>query len=97
MNIWVVLALAGLTYGSRAAAMVFLPRPTGRLERILGRIPAPLFAGLAVLSLVTPERSLAEAPVVGAACGALALAPLRSLPLCLAGGLGGYGVVAVLV
>jgi branched-subunit amino acid transport protein len=96
MSLWVVIALAALTYGSRAAALVFLPEPTGRIEQILGRIPAPLFAGLGVLSLVTPERALAPVPVLAAACGALAASPRRSLALCLVAGLGAYGVAALL-
>jgi hypothetical protein len=64
------------------------------LERALGRIPAPLFAGLAVLSVITPERALAPAPVLAAALGALAVSRRRSLALCLTAGLVTYAVVA---
>jgi branched-subunit amino acid transport protein len=95
MSLWVVVALAALTYGSRAAALVLLPQPKGHLERVLGRIPVPLFAGLAVLSLITPERLLAPPPELAAAFGALAVSPLRSLALCLVAGLGTYAIVAL--
>ncbi|MGH2735163.1 MAG: AzlD domain-containing protein [Actinomycetota bacterium] len=97
MSVWVVVALALLTYGSRATAMAFLPPPSGRMEEVLARIPAPLFAGLAVLSLVTEDQTLADAPVLGAAAGGLLLAPFRSLPLTLAGGVAGYVVTTLIV
>lgn len=85
-----LIALAALTYASRAAALAFLPRPARPLERVLERIPAPLFAGLAALSVVGPDRSPAPAPVLCAAAGALVLAPRRSLLLALVGGAVGY-------
>lgn len=88
----VILVLAAVTYLSRAAALVLLPDPSPRVRRILDRVPAPLFAGLAGLSLVEAEGSFAAAPVLGAAAGALLAAPFRSLPLALAGGLAGYAV-----
>lgn len=84
--------IAAITYGSRAAAVVFLPRPTGRVERILGRMPAPIFASLATLALITDHRTLVTAPILCAALGALIAAPRRSLAVCLVGGLIGYVV-----
>jgi hypothetical protein len=87
----VLLAVIALvTYASRAAALIFLPRPRGRFEALLGRMPAPMFASLATLTLLTGERWLVEGPVLSAALGALLLSPRRSLPLCLAGGVAGY-------
>lgn len=87
----ILLALIALiTYGSRAAAVVFLPRPTGRVDEILGRMPAPIFASLATLALITPDRALVPAPVLVAALGALIASPRRSLAMCLIGGLAGY-------
>jgi hypothetical protein len=88
---WLVL-IALITYGSRAAALAFLPRPRGRVEAVLGRMPAPIFASLATLTLVTGERSLAGVPVLCAALGALVCSPKRSLPLCLTGGVAGYAL-----
>jgi hypothetical protein len=84
--------IALVTYASRAAAFVLLPRPSGRFGAVLGRMPAPLFSSLAALTLVTDDRSLAGAPILCAAVGALALSPKRSLPLCLVGGLVGYAL-----
>jgi branched-subunit amino acid transport protein len=90
MSPLVLLALALITYASRAAALVLLPRPTGRFEAVLARMPAPIFASLAALSLVRHDRSLADAPVLCAALGALLISPRRSLPLSLIGGVAGY-------
>jgi hypothetical protein len=84
--------IALITYASRAAAFVLLPRPGGRFGAVLGRMPAPLFASLAALTLVTDDRSLAGAPILCAALGALVLSPRKSLPLCLIGGLMGYAL-----
>jgi hypothetical protein len=92
----VLVAIALITYGSRAAAVVFLPSPRGRFAAILGRMPAPIFASLAALTLVTHDRSLAAGPVLGAAVGALLVSPKRSLPLCLIGGIAGYVLAALL-
>lgn len=90
-------AIALITYASRAAGLVLLPRPAGRLEAVLGRMPAPIFASLATLTLVTDDRSLVGGPILSAALGALAVSPRRSLPLCLMGGVAGYALAALLV
>lgn len=90
MNEWLLIAIGLITYASRAAALVFLPRPSPRVEEVLARMPAPIFASLAVLSLIESDGGLAGGPVLLAAFGALAMTPRRSLPLCLAGGLVGY-------
>jgi len=87
---WLVLAIGLITYVSRAAALVFLPRPSPRVEEILARMPAPIFASLAVLTLIDAGGGLAGGPVLLAALGGLAMTPQRSLPICLAGGLVGY-------
>ena len=92
MNAIVMLVLGAITYGSRAASVVILPRPRGRMEHVLARMPAPIFASLAVLSLINPDRTLVAAPVWAAAIGALITAPRRSLALALVGGAAGYVV-----
>jgi branched-subunit amino acid transport protein len=92
-----VAALAAITYGSRLAAMAVLPRPTGRVEATLARVPAAIFASLATLSLITPERTLVEAPILLAALGALLAVPRRSFALCLVAGVIGYAVGGFLV
>ena len=88
----VVAVIALITYASRAAALALLPRPGGRFAAVLARVPAPIFASLATLSLVTDRRSFAGAPIVCAALGALSMTPRRSLPLCLIGGIAGYAL-----
>jgi hypothetical protein len=92
----VVAVVALLTYASRAAALALLPRPGGRFEAALGRMPAPIFASLAALTLVSEDRSLAGGPILCAALGALVMSPKRSLPRCLIGGVAGYAVGALL-
>ena len=96
MSWWLLLVLAGLTYLSRAAGLALLPAPPKRLERLLARIPAPLFAGFVALSLVSPDRSAASVPVLGATAGALCVAPTRSFPIVLVGGIAGYAVASAL-
>jgi hypothetical protein len=88
----VLAVIALITYGSRAAALALLPRPGGRFAGVLSRVPTPIFASLATLSLVTEDRSFAGGPILFAALGALSMTPRRSLPLCLIGGVAGYAL-----
>jgi hypothetical protein len=76
--------------------VVLLPRPSARLEAVLGRIPAPIFASLATATLLSDGGSLVGGPTLGAAAGALLVSPARSLLLCLIGGAAGYAVSALL-
>jgi hypothetical protein len=85
-----VAAVAAITYGSRLAAMAVLPRPAGRVEELLARVTPAIFASLATLSLITPQGTLVETPILLAAAGALLAAPRRSFALCLVVGLAGY-------
>jgi hypothetical protein len=96
VNALVMLILGAITYGSRAASVVVLPRPRGRLEHVLARMPAPIFASLAVLPLINADKTLVAAPIWTAAIGALVTTPRRSLALGLIGGLVGYAVGLVL-
>lgn len=82
-----VLLLAAITYGSRALALAFLPPLPPRLARVLDRMPAPLFAGLAAQALVGAGGQVAAPDVLAAAGGAIVMSPLRSVPACLAAGL----------
>jgi hypothetical protein len=77
--------------------MVVLPRPTGRLEATLARVPPAIFASLATLSLITPDGTLVQTSILMAALGALLAAPRRSFALCLAAGLAGYLIGEVVV
>jgi hypothetical protein len=92
----VLVVITLITYASRVATLVFLPRPSGRFEAVLGRMPAPIFASLAMLTLITEDRSLAGGPIMCAALGAAIMSPKRSLPLCLIGGVAGYALGTLL-
>jgi hypothetical protein len=96
MSIELLAALAVLTYGSRAAALAFLPPLPERLVTVVDRMPPALFAGLAAQSLIDASGALAAAPVLAAAAAALIVAPRRSLPICLVAGLIGYGVLVLI-
>jgi len=91
-----LVAIALMTYGSRAAALVFLPRPSARIEAMLGRMPAPIFAGLATATLLTGDGSMIGGPILWAALGALLASPARSLLVCLLGGAAGYALGVLL-
>jgi hypothetical protein len=90
-----LVAIALITYGTRAAALVFLPRPSARIEAMLGRVPAPIFAGLATATLLTGDGSVIAGPILWAALGALLASPARSLLFCLLGGAAGYALGAL--
>lgn len=91
MSLWVFAAIAVITYLSRAAALVWLGRPDGRVEEVLSRMPAPIFAGLAAVSLIGDDGGLgADLPMLLAAAGALVAGVRRSLAWCLAGGVVGW-------
>lgn len=92
MSVALLIALAGITYASRAVALVFMPSPPPRLERFLNRVPAPLFASLGAVSLVDSSGDFAPPAVLLAAAGTLIMSPRRSLLAALLGGLAGYAV-----
>ena len=87
-------ALALITYVSRAVPVVLLPRPSPRVETILSRIPAPIFASLATATLLGDGGAPVSGPTLAAAAGALLLSPARSLLPCLIGGAVGYAAAA---
>ena len=95
MSIWLIVGLALLTYGSRAIALVAMPEPSARLKEVLDRIPAPLFAGLAVASLFD-EGSLVDERTLVATLGAVLLTPTRSLLGVLMGGMSAYGIAELI-
>jgi branched-subunit amino acid transport protein len=91
VSLWVFAAIAVITYLSRAAALVWLGRPDGRVEEVLSRMPAPIFAGLAAVSLIGDDGGLgADLPMLLAAAGALIAGVRRSLAWSLAGGVVGW-------
>lgn len=91
MSLALIAGIALLTYGSRALALVFMPDPPPRVRATLDRIPAPLFAALAVTSLIDDGR-LADPSTLSAAAFGLLAAPTRSLLWVLVAGLAGYGL-----
>ena len=95
MSALLLAAVALVTYGSRMAALVFLPRPGPRIEAVLSRMPAPIFAGLAMVTLLTGDGVLVASPILGAAIGALVATPARSLLACLIAGAAGYALAAL--
>ncbi len=60
MSALVLVPIALITYVSRAAAVVLLPRPSPRFETILSRIPAAIFASLATATLLGRRRRAGE-------------------------------------
>ena len=91
MSPLLIVVIALLTYASRALALVFMPDPPRRVKAVLERIPAPLFAALAVTSLIE-DGALAGAETLSAALCALVAAPTRSLLWVLLAGVAGYGL-----
>ena len=59
-------------------------------------MPAPIFAGLATLTLISEEGALAEGPVLVATLGALIASPRRSLAVSLVGGIVGFAIGTLL-
>ena len=95
MTLLVVIGLAAVTYGSRLGSMILLPRPSGGVEAVLARVPAAIFASLATLSLITPQRELVTTPILLATAAAILVAPRRSFATCLAAGIIGYVLAKV--
>jgi branched-subunit amino acid transport protein len=85
-----ILVLGAITYASRAAGLALLPRARGRLEEILERLPAPIFAALAVVALVDDSGALISVRALVAVGFALVATPTRSLPVIFGAGLVGY-------
>jgi branched-subunit amino acid transport protein len=93
-DLGLILVVAIVTYLSRAAAVVLLPAAQGVLLQYVSRLPAPLFAGLAVFTLLGEGVALPEPAALAAAIAALLVTPRRSLGLTLAAGIVGYLVVS---
>lgn len=92
-----ILIIAGITYLSRAAALVLLPPARGRILGLVQRLPAPLFAGLAVFAIFGDDVTVPDTPTLAAVASALAVSPRRSLGLTLAAGMLGYLVVELML
>lgn len=90
-----IVVVAAVTYLSRAAAVVLLPPARGNVLAFVGRLPAPLFAGLAVFALVGEDVSMPASSTLAAVAAALLVSPRRSLGLTLAAGIAGFVLVEV--
>lgn len=87
-NAVLVAAVTVITVGSRIVATAVLPPPHGATAEIVRRLPAPLFAAMAALSLVGSDQR--RTPALVAAAAAVAVAGRRSLLVVVLAGLVGY-------
>jgi hypothetical protein len=87
-NAVLVAAVAVITVGSRIVATAVLPPPDGATAEIVRRLPAPLYAAMAALSLVGSDQR--GTPALVAAAAAVAVAGRRSLLVVVLAGLVGY-------
>lgn len=92
-----VATVAVITYATRAAAVVLLPAARGRLLEFVARLPAPLFAGLAVFALIGDDLAVPDGSTLAAVGAALVVTPKRSLGLTLAAGIAGFVLFELLV
>ena len=97
MSVLLTFSLGAMTYLSRAIGLVLMPQTENRLSAIFDRLPAALFAGLAVASMITSSGSLRSIPSLIAALAALATSPSRSLPLIFVAGIAGYLISSLVV
>jgi len=98
MNVVVlILLVAVVTVGSRILALAVLPAPRGWLAGVVERLPAPLFAGLATVTLMGASDGPTHPPLLVAAVCALLASRWRSLLVTLTAGLAGYLVTSALI
>lgn len=90
MSVTTLLAVAAVTVGSRCAALAVLPQPRGAVAGLVRRLPAPLFAALAALSLTGSDRGVADPAMLAAVGCALLATHWSSLLITLLAGLGGF-------
>ncbi len=95
-NVGLVIAVATVTIGSRIAARALLPAPRGRLAELVDRLPAPMFAALAAVSITSSDRGATDLAMFLAVGCALASTRWRSLLLTVTAGLVGFLVGDVL-
>lgn len=94
---WVtLLAIVVITAGSRVLALALLPPPRGALAGLAQRLPAPLFAALAALSLTGSAGGVTSPPMLVAVGCALLVSRWSSLLLTLGAGVAGFLVAGLL-
>lgn len=87
---------AAITLGSRVAALALLPPPSGAVAGLVDRLPAPLFAALAALSLMGSEAGPGDPAILAAVGCALIATRWRSLLVTLGAGIGGFVLASLL-
>jgi branched-subunit amino acid transport protein AzlD len=98
VDLTLLVAVALITVGSRILALAILPPPRGAMAALAQRLPAPLFAALAALSLAGAEGGIATPGMLAAVCCALAAAlRWRSLLVILGAGVGGFVVAGLIL
>ena len=86
-------AIAAITIASRVAALALLPPPRGTVAELVQRLPSPLFATLAALSL-TDADTTDPALLTAVACALLA-SRWSSLLITLTAGLAGFTAATI--
>jgi branched-subunit amino acid transport protein len=92
----VLLAVAAITVGSRVAALALLPPPRGAVAGLVRRLPAPLFAALAALSLTGSDGGVTDPAMLAALGCALLATRWSSLLITLGAGLAGFLVASLI-
>jgi len=90
-----VLVAAAVTLGSRIAALALLPPPSGAAAGLVQRLPAPLFAALAALSVTGSEAGVGDPAMLAAVGCALVATRRRSLLVTLGAGIGGFLIASL--
>ncbi len=96
MSLPLLIAAAAITIGSRIAALAVLPPPRGAVAALVRRLPAPLFASLAALSLAGSDGTTIGPILAATGCALVAALRWRSLLVILAAGLAGYLVASLI-
>lgn len=94
MSLMLIVAIAALTYASRALP-ILSPLPLSeRLQEHMNRVPPLLFISLAAMSLFGDGSQIAPPTTLAAIAVALCTMPFRSLLITLIGGLSGYALAS---
>lgn len=96
MSAALLLAVAAITVGSRVAALAVLPPPRGAAADLTRRLPAPLFAALAALSVAGSNGGMGDPPMLAAVACALLASRWSSLLVTLVAGLGGFAIASLI-
>lgn len=96
MSLALLIVVAAITIGSRVAALAVVPPLRGPIAALAQRLPAPLFAALAALSLVGGGGIGSPAMLAAAGCALVVALRWRSLLAILVAGMGGFLVASLI-